>query len=209
MVMPDNNGLLHRLFCSLEGGRVAVLAGARSRHPHISRARRRVVEIVIVILPCASGDSRLTGPRVLRPPQYWQDGYILCSLQAVHIPRASLPPCTLYVFTSAIAPHLVSTTILDRRQAKAAVAGTWDLACAVACREPRRPMESPRLCVRSTTTCSVLAQPLSCQNFEYTLQPPDARSPCVPFRNHQREREKNSFLVCFSATCYLCPARST
>jgi hypothetical protein len=109
--------------------------------------------------------------------------------------------CTYSKYTCRQRGHVSTTAALDRRQAKSGRCWPWDLACTAACREPPRPMDSPRLCVRSTTTCSVLTQPLYCcccfccsnplrgrPDIEYTLQPPDARSLCVQFR---REKEKS------------------
>ena len=104
----------------------------------------------------------------------------------------------------------VSTTALDRRQAKHGRCWPWDLACTAACREPPRPMDSPRLCVRSTTTCTVLTQ-----TFVSTAAAAAAREPTTRQARHRvhaaaarrtiplcpiQKREEKIF-ISSSATC--------
>ena len=126
-------------------------------------------------------------------------------LRAVAVPRASLP-----LFTSAIVPHHVSTTILDRRQTEAAVIGTWDLACTAACREPPRPIESSRFCFRSTTTCSVLTQPLYCllllsttRQLEKSSTRCSRRPMHDPFVSNPGRKKKSFFPTRARRTCSL------
>lgn len=86
---------------------------ARSRHPQISRA----CDIVLKLVRHLRSDS---------------DGHGRARLDFKHYSLFNMPvavPCaSLPLFTSAIVPLHVSTTILDRRQTEAVVTGTWDLA---------------------------------------------------------------------------------
>jgi hypothetical protein len=141
----------------------------RSRHPQISRACDIVSRLVLSI----SAQS-------FRRP-WWTVTlfFVLFDMDVTVFDRCTSLP----LFTSAIVPLHVSTTILDRRQTEARLLlgpGTvWVECTAAACRERRWPIESPTSWFRSTTTCSVLTYYLCTPSAgakleDSSMQPPDA-----------------------------------